>query len=333
MASPRPCSGHQHDSNPVHKFVSDLQAALAAGAVHVAGPRGKLPDQPASWGWRQRTLSLVGDDADRWEPRGDRVGWVVGQVLYLVPEAAFKAAATMHRDGLGIDMKALGALLQDAGHLVRSDGERRQTVKAPQTIDLARTRVWCVQADLSSGSSASNTPPDVLQLVPPSAAPETAKKPCPDEPAPIRPDEQCTIGADLTVISDHPSSSEEAPSGMRNESCPDRPDHFAGVHVDACAHEVSATPTSPEPVGVQCRAPDCGNFTWHWDAAVGEWRCRKCGRQVNAVTLAEAPDVLTVDECARLARTGPKPIYRAIARGELFGDGSASRSGCRSGRS
>jgi excisionase family DNA binding protein len=39
----------------------------------------------------------------------------------------------------------------------------------------------------------------------------------------------------------------------------------------------------------------------------------------DAVTLAEAPDILTVPECARLARTGPKPIYRAIARGELYG--------------
>jgi excisionase family DNA binding protein len=37
------------------------------------------------------------------------------------------------------------------------------------------------------------------------------------------------------------------------------------------------------------------------------------------VTLAEAPDVLTVEECAKLARTGPKPIYRAIANGELYG--------------
>ena len=37
------------------------------------------------------------------------------------------------------------------------------------------------------------------------------------------------------------------------------------------------------------------------------------------MTLAEAPDVLTVTECARLARTGPKPIYRAIASGELYG--------------
>lgn len=40
---------------------------------------------------------------------------------------------------------------------------------------------------------------------------------------------------------------------------------------------------------------------------------------MNAVTLAEAPDILTVDECAQLARTGPKPIYRAIAKGELYG--------------
>jgi excisionase family DNA binding protein len=37
------------------------------------------------------------------------------------------------------------------------------------------------------------------------------------------------------------------------------------------------------------------------------------------MTLTEAPDVLTVEECALLARTGPKPIYRAIARGELYG--------------
>ena len=36
-------------------------------------------------------------------------------------------------------------------------------------------------------------------------------------------------------------------------------------------------------------------------------------------TFAEAPDILTVDECARLARTGPKLIYRAIAKGDLFG--------------
>ena len=43
------------------------------------------------------------------------------------------------------------------------------------------------------------------------------------------------------------------------------------------------------------------------------------GRANRPQALAEAPDVLTVDECARLARVGPKPIYRAIARGELYG--------------
>ena len=39
----------------------------------------------------------------------------------------------------------------------------------------------------------------------------------------------------------------------------------------------------------------------------------------EALPLAEAPDVLTVEECAQLARTGPKPIYRAIRKGELYG--------------
>jgi hypothetical protein len=85
---------HQHDTNPVQKFVTGLQAALAAGTVHVTGPLGKLPDNPASWGWRQRTLSLVGDDADRWEPRGDRIGWVVGHELYLVPETSYRRPPT-----------------------------------------------------------------------------------------------------------------------------------------------------------------------------------------------------------------------------------------------
>jgi excisionase family DNA binding protein len=39
----------------------------------------------------------------------------------------------------------------------------------------------------------------------------------------------------------------------------------------------------------------------------------------KAMTITEAPDVLTVEECAQLARTGPKPIYRAIRKGELYG--------------
>ena len=52
---------------------------------------------------------------------------------------------------------------------------------------------------------------------------------------------------------------------------------------------------------------------------MGAAAVRAGGGQLNGVTLAEAPDVLTVDECAQLARTGPKPIYRAIARGELYG--------------
>src|SRR5205807_1617877 len=62
---------------------------------------------------------------------------------------------------------------------------------------------------------------------------------------------------------------------------------------------------------------------WGCSAATGSTCGCGCDRRrrrgAEAMTLTEAPDVLTVDECALLARTGPKPIYRAIARGELYG--------------
>jgi excisionase family DNA binding protein len=62
---------------------------------------------------------------------------------------------------------------------------------------------------------------------------------------------------------------------------------------------------------------------WGCSRATGGTCGCGCGRgrraAGEAVTLAEAPDVLTVDECAQLARIGPKPIYRAIRKGELYG--------------
>lgn len=45
----------------------------------------------------------------------------------------------------------------------------------------------------------------------------------------------------------------------------------------ACNEDVAATPTSPEPLGVLCRAQGCGSLRWRWDAVMGDWRCRKCG--------------------------------------------------------
>ena len=39
----------------------------------------------------------------------------------------------------------------------------------------------------------------------------------------------------------------------------------------------------------------------------------------RAVNLADAPDVLTVAEAARIARVGKNAMYLAVQRGEVFG--------------
>ncbi len=143
-------SHHQRDNNPIEKFLNGLQAALAAGAAHVTGPLDKLPEHPGSWGWRRRAVSLVGDD-NRWEPRGDRVGWLDGDELYIVPEAAYKASSSMHRDGLGIGQIALDQALRGGGYL-RGTGEKKHIpIRAPRTVDPIRTRVLWMHRDFATG--------------------------------------------------------------------------------------------------------------------------------------------------------------------------------------
>ena len=56
-------------------------SVLVSGRAHVAAPDGTVPADPAGWGWRS-------DDKGDWRARGDRIGWLDGEDLYLEPEAA-----------------------------------------------------------------------------------------------------------------------------------------------------------------------------------------------------------------------------------------------------
>lgn len=117
----------------------------------MSGPLGKLPENPGSWGWRRRTLSLVGDGDERWEPRGERIGWVVGDDLYVVPELAYKAASGMHRDGIGIGETAFNKALRDGGHLTGTGDAMHIPIRAPRAVDPARTRVLWMRRDFATG--------------------------------------------------------------------------------------------------------------------------------------------------------------------------------------
>ena len=148
---------HQREVNPVERYVSGLQAALVAGVCHVTTLDGGSPESPDSWGWRYREH---GDGGGHWEPRGDRVGWLDEDGLYLLPEVAYRVAAAQHRDGAGIGEHALRTRLRDAGVLASTTGEAdgRLTVRAPRAI-AGRPRVLHFSAGLFSPGPTGPTGP------------------------------------------------------------------------------------------------------------------------------------------------------------------------------
>jgi Domain of unknown function (DUF3854) len=148
---------HQQEANPVQRYISGLAGALAAGVVHLSTLYDKVPEAPGAWGWRPRPgLSEIDGEGNRqpvWEPRGERVGWIDGDSLYLLPEMAYKAAATQHRDGLGIAEIDLRRRLHDAGFLVSVGGDKRHPLMVRTPRAMAATRPWVLRlrASFSAG--------------------------------------------------------------------------------------------------------------------------------------------------------------------------------------
>ena len=89
--------------------------------AHVADASGDRPQQAKGWGWRRQ-------DA-RWEPRGDRVGWIQGHDLFLEPEAAFAVAQRLAQESgeaLTIGSRTLHKRLQEQDWLVSTDPNRQR---------------------------------------------------------------------------------------------------------------------------------------------------------------------------------------------------------------
>lgn len=122
-------AAYQTSSDPVTYYFELIGAAIASGRAHIADANGDAPENPARWGWNARTVR-VGFDDERveWERRGDCVGWVEGDDLYLEPVASHAMAqrvASNLGEAFPIGRKALAKRLSERGLLLSSERERR----------------------------------------------------------------------------------------------------------------------------------------------------------------------------------------------------------------
>jgi hypothetical protein len=140
-------------TDPVPRFFEFLAAAITSGRAHVAALDGDAPQRPGSWGWRAEDRSDSAQTA--WHPKGDRIGWLDGDDLYLEPEAAHAAAQRLARDAgetIPLRPETLRHRLKDAG-LLRSFEERRRRLTARKVIEGTRRNVLHLSADALDGPS------------------------------------------------------------------------------------------------------------------------------------------------------------------------------------
>ncbi len=84
---------HQASSDPVHRFLELLVAAISSGRAHLSGGDGDRPKQATAWGWREVEVGTGGYARTDLQPRGENIGWIDGGEIYLQSSLEGKTSA------------------------------------------------------------------------------------------------------------------------------------------------------------------------------------------------------------------------------------------------
>jgi hypothetical protein len=126
---------HQTSGEPAQRFLALLRSVIASGRAHLTAPDGTRPPGDEPWGWRVHGGSS--------EAKGERIGWVDGEYVYLDPDASYAAVQRLGDevgDRLSVTPQTLRKRLKEQGLLVSSDGPRRMlTIR--RTLDGTRREV------------------------------------------------------------------------------------------------------------------------------------------------------------------------------------------------
>lgn len=162
---------HHHEAaDPVARFLEILWSLLESGQAHLKdAATGETPlHKPSRYGWQ----SYSGYEGSAWQQRGEHIGWVSMEGIYLNPEATFGAISkfmSRHGEAVAVTSKTLWKRMDERGLLRR--GERdRNTVKV--TLGGSRRTVihllkgGYAQDDVTTGTTGAENVSDSLEGVP-----------------------------------------------------------------------------------------------------------------------------------------------------------------------
>lgn len=115
------------DEDPVVYFFDLLRSALTSGRAHLLSTAGGEPEIPGACGWQQREIPTSDGPQTMWQPKGDCIGWINKNDLYLAPEAAYTIIQTLARTqgkSIPINRTTLAKRMMERKMLLSSDLDR-----------------------------------------------------------------------------------------------------------------------------------------------------------------------------------------------------------------
>lgn len=150
-------AAYQSAGDLARRFLELVGAALTRGSAHFANKHGGHPDKAEAWGWRFKPGTID------YYCMGQRIGWVVGDNVYLEPEASFAAARRMALDmgeEFAISRVMLHKSLRDRGLLASTDA-RRQELTVRRNLEEKRRRVLHLKASVLKAPAQKPSDPPV----------------------------------------------------------------------------------------------------------------------------------------------------------------------------
>jgi hypothetical protein len=141
----------QTANEPAARFLAILRSLFTSENVHLDARVGGAPDdRPETCGWKK-------DHAHNWNSRGDRVGWLDSDDVYLDSAAAFRAVQIATREmgePFPISEQTLRRRLNEKGFLVSTDPKRQTfTIRrriaghTKEVLHLLRTTLFAESSD------------------------------------------------------------------------------------------------------------------------------------------------------------------------------------------